>query len=172
MVCVTIQGKVLEKQSSLTVHLRKFKLQSFRSIYNLPLQEHIYNTKSHLIGIDNHTLALMTNCESDFINNPKLVNVPIKGIKGQLSMSKIGTVRWIIQNDKGRPHKFNIPGTYLVSELPIRLLSKKHAAKEIFKQDKQPDSMICTTFADRELLTWNKGRYCQKSYLKETSYQS
>jgi hypothetical protein len=139
----------------------KLKLQSFRSIYNLPLQEHNYDTNSYLIGIDNHTSALMTKCKSDFIDNPKLVNVSIKGTKGQLLTSKTETVRWIIQDDKGRPHKFDIPGTYLVPELSVRLLSPQHAAKEILKQDKQPDSMICTTFSDRVLLSWNNGRYCQ-----------
>jgi hypothetical protein len=34
-------------------------------------------------------------------------------------MLVIGTVRWIIQDDNGRPHKFDIPGTYLVPELLI-----------------------------------------------------
>jgi hypothetical protein len=89
------------------------------------------------------------------------VNVPIKRIIGQPFTSNIGTVRWIIQDDKGRPHKFDIPGTYLVPELSNRPLSPQHAAKEILNQDKKSDSMICTTFSDKVLLSWNNGRYCQ-----------
>jgi hypothetical protein len=68
-------------------------------------------------------------------------------------------VRWIIQDDEGRPHQFDIPGTYLVPELPIRQFSPQHAAREIFKKDNQPVSMVCTTFANRVSLTWCSGKY-------------
>jgi hypothetical protein len=101
----------------------------------------------------------MTNCKSDFIDTPKLANIPIKGIKGHLSTSKIGTVMWVIQDDKGKSHRFDIPGTYLVLELPIKLFSPQHAARELYKKDNQPDSMICTTFADRVSLAWCSGKY-------------
>jgi hypothetical protein len=51
----------------------------------------------------------MTNSEKDFIDIPTKINVPIKGIEGHLFTSKVGTVRWIIQDDKGRPHRFDVP---------------------------------------------------------------
>jgi hypothetical protein len=126
-ICVSIWNTILTTQSSFTTYLMKHKLHSFRSIQNLPLQEHNYNTKSYLIGIDNHASSSMTNCESDFMDTLKLANVPIKGIKGHLLTSKIRTIRWIIQDDKGRPHRFDIPGIYPVPELLIRLLSPQHA---------------------------------------------
>jgi hypothetical protein len=101
----------------------------------------------------------MTNSESDFIDTPQQSNLPIKEINRHLSTAKIETDRWMTKDDEGRTHPFDIPGTYLVSELPIKLVSPKHAAREIFKKDNQPDSMVCTTFADRVSLTWCRGKY-------------
>jgi hypothetical protein len=48
---------------------------------------------SYLIGIDNHASATMTNSEDDFIITPPPVDLKIKGIKGYLKTTKIGTVR-------------------------------------------------------------------------------
>jgi hypothetical protein len=55
----------------------------------------------------------MSNCETDLFDTPKQANLSIEGIKGQLSTSKIGTVRWIVQDNEGIPQQFEIPGTYL-----------------------------------------------------------
>jgi hypothetical protein len=125
----------------------------------MPQQDHNYDTQSYLIGIDNHASASMTNCKTDFINTANQANIPIKSIKRHLSTLKIGTVRWIIQDDEGRPHRIDIPGTYLVPGLPIRLFCPQYAAREIFKKDNQPDSMVCTTFADKVSLKWCNGKY-------------
>jgi hypothetical protein len=51
------------------------------------------------------------------------MNVKIKGIKGYLITAKLGTMRWRIQDDEGKSHRFDIPGTYFVPDLLIRLLS-------------------------------------------------
>jgi hypothetical protein len=71
----------------------KRQVYSCRLINIIPQQDQNYDTKSYLIGIDNHASASMTNCESDFIDTPKLTTLPNKEIKGYLSTSKIGTVR-------------------------------------------------------------------------------
>jgi hypothetical protein len=52
-------------------------------------------------------------------------------------------------------------------ELPIRLLSLQHVAREIFKKDKHPDSMSCTVFVDRVLLIW-----CSDNYIRTTTLGS
>jgi hypothetical protein len=93
---VSILDTMITKQQYPTQYLMKHKLYGCRSIKNTPQQVHNYDTKSYLIGIDKHASPSMTNCESEFIDTPKLANVPIKGINGHLSTSKIGTVRWII----------------------------------------------------------------------------
>jgi hypothetical protein len=54
--------------------------------------------------MENHVAASMINCESDFIDTLKQSNIAIQGIKGHLSTSKMGTVKWIIQDQKGRPN--------------------------------------------------------------------
>jgi GAG-pre-integrase domain len=118
-----------------------------------------FDTDSYLIGIDNYASASMANSETDFINPPIEVNLKIKGINGNLHTTKVGTVRWMIQDDNGCTHRFDIPGTYLVPDLPIRLLSPQHVAKEMMKRDNQPDSMTCITYADRVLLSWHHGTY-------------
>jgi hypothetical protein len=104
--CVRILGKIISIQQFLTTYLMKHKMYSSISINNKPQQEQYYDTKSYLIGIDNHASA-----------------------------PKIGAVRRVIQDDKGRSDRFSIPGTYLVSELPIRRFSPQHAAREIYKKD-------------------------------------
>jgi hypothetical protein len=120
-----------------------------------------YDTDSFLLGIDNHASASMTNTEDDFVGPTKTVDIKIKGIKGYLSTAKVGTVRWTLQDDQGRNHQFNIPGTYLVPDLPIRLLSPQHLAQEMFKISNEPDGTACHTYSDRVVLTWNHGKYCQ-----------
>ena len=128
-----------------------------------------FDSDSYLIGIDNHASASMTNSENDFIDKPTVVDLKIKGIKGHLTTSKIGTVRWIIQDDNGRNHRFDIPGTYLVPELPIRLLSPQHVAKEMMKTSTMPDNMQCITFADRVLLSWHHGKYSRTILLNQSN---
>jgi GAG-pre-integrase domain len=128
-----------------------------------------FDSDSYLIGIDNHASASMTNSESDFIEEPILVDLKIKGIKGHLTTSKVGTVRWMIQDDSGRNHRFDIPGTYLVPELPIRLLSPQHVAKEMMKKTTIPDNMQCITFADRVTLSWHHGKYSRTIPLSQSN---
>jgi hypothetical protein len=118
-----------------------------------------FDTDTYLIGIDNHASASMTNSETDFINPPVEVNLKIKGINGHLHTTKVGTVRWMIQDNNGCTHRFDIPGTYLVPNLSIQLLIPQHVAKEMMKRDNQPDSMTCITYADRVLLSWHNGTY-------------
>jgi hypothetical protein len=103
----------------------------------------------------------MTNNETDFVGPIETINLKIKGIKGYLKTTKIGTARWAIQDDQGRHHRFDIPGTYLVPDLPMRLLSPQHLAREMSKVDKEPDGTACHTYSDRVLLTWHHGKYCR-----------
>ena len=135
LACMKMQETIMTNQQFLKHYLVVQQIYRFQSTTDMLQQDHNYNTQSYLIGIDNHASASMTNSEMDFVDTPAQVNLSIKGIKGHLSKSKIGTIRWIIQDDGGRPQQFDIPGTYLVPELPVRLLSLQHVAREIFKKD-------------------------------------
>jgi hypothetical protein len=91
----------------------RMDLKAYKSDYQAPKYDHSYDTNSYLIGIDNHASASMTNTENDFIGSTKTINVKIKGIKGYLNTTKVGTVRWRIQDDEGKSYRFDIPGTFL-----------------------------------------------------------
>jgi hypothetical protein len=134
---------------------------TFQANHATPTTGLQYDTDSFLLGIDNHASASMTNTEDDFVGPTKTVDIKIKGIKGYLSTAKVGTVRWTLQDDQGRNHQFNIPGTYLVPDLPIRLLSPQHLAQEMFKISNEPDGTACHTYSNGVVLTWNHGKYCQ-----------
>jgi hypothetical protein len=134
---------------------------TFQANHSAPTTGLKYDTDSFLLSIDNHVSASMTNTEDDFVGPTKTVDIKIKGIKGYLSTAKVGTVRWSLQDDQGRNHQFNIPGTYLVPDIPIRLLSPQHLAQEMFKISNEPDGTACHTYSNRVVLTWNHGKYCQ-----------
>jgi hypothetical protein len=128
---------------------------SYKSNIETNETDHRYDTDSFLIGIDNHASASMTNNETDFVGPIETINLKIKGIKGYLKTTKIGTSRWAIHDDQGRHHRFDIPGTYLVPDLPIRHLSPQHLGREMSKVDKEPYGTACHTYSDSVLLTWH-----------------
>jgi hypothetical protein len=128
-----------------------------------------YNTDSFLLGVDNHATAPMTNTKDDFVQPTKTVDIKIKGINGYLSTAKVGTVRWTLQDNQGRNHQFNIPGAYLVPNLPIRLLSPQHLAQEMSTLSNEPDRTACHTHSNRVVLTWNHGKYCQTITLDKSN---
>jgi hypothetical protein len=101
----------------------------------------------------------MTNTIQDFVGTTKTVHAKIKGIKGYLITKKVGTVGWMIQDDQGRNHRFDIPGTYLVPDLPIRLLSPQHLAREMATADQEPDGTACHTYSDRVIPRWHHEKY-------------
>jgi hypothetical protein len=138
----TFHAKMMKHQKFMTnAYNRRYKSNSeTNETY------HWYGTDSFLIGIDNHASAFMTNNETDFVGPIETINLKIKGIKGYLKTTKIGTAQWAIQDDQGRHHCFDIPGTYLVPDLPMRLLSPKHLAREMSKVDKEPDGTACHTY--------------------------
>ena len=111
---ITLRSRMTRLWQSLRMDLRGYK-----SSVQTEQSDHRYDTDSFLIGIDNHASASMTNTSQDFVGTTKTVHAKIKGIKGYLNTTKVGTVRWTIQDDQGRNHRFDIPGTYLVPDLPI-----------------------------------------------------
>ena len=118
-----------------------------------------YDVDSYLIGIDNHASASMSNNPNDFVGTLRNSNNTISGIKGHLNTVKIGTVRWHIQDDDGKAHRFDLRNTYLVPDLPIRLLSPQHLAREMTQKHGDVDNTVCITYADRVILSWKGCKY-------------
>jgi hypothetical protein len=92
--------------SRLTLSLTR--IHAFSFIHSPHLKDQKYDSDSYLIVIDNHVSASMTNLEGDIINTSTAIKLKIKGIKGYLKSTKIGMVRWNIQDDEGCTHQFKI----------------------------------------------------------------
>ena len=137
----------------LTNHVTHDNLNSDTSTKSQQGMPQTYNVDSYLIGIDNHASASMSNNPNDFIGTLQNSNNTISGIKGHLNTVKIGTVRWHIQDDDGKAHRFDLPNTYLVPDLPIRLLSPQHLAREMTQKHGDVDHTVCITYADRVVLS-------------------
>ena len=120
---------------------------SMPRIHALPAS---FDSDSFQIAIDNCASYCMTNCESDFIDTPKVIDRPVTGL-GQQTATKQGTVHWHITDDNGKVHAFTLPGVLLLPNLPFRVLSPQHWSQTL----RQPSH--CVTFKDSILLTWNGG---------------
>jgi hypothetical protein len=155
--------KHIQKYAMKRLTLSLLSIQAFSFTHSPHSKDNKYNSDSYLIGIDNHASASVTNSEDDFIITPTPIDLKVKGIKGYLKSTKIGTVRWNIQDDEGCTHQFDIPGTYLVKELPLRLFSTQNVAKEMIKKDTHTKGLTCITHANKVLLKWKQ--YTQTIHL-------
>jgi hypothetical protein len=120
-----------------------------------PDNDHSFDTDSFLIGLDNCASYCMTNNESDFVGKTESVKVKIKGLSGAALCTVRGTVCWKILDDDGRIHEFTIPNTYLVKQLPMRLLSPQHLAQIFLSKEKTTDGTYCLTLHNRSELVWH-----------------
>jgi hypothetical protein len=101
----------------------------------------------------------MTNNESDFVGPTEQVKVKIKGLSGAALCTVRGTVCWKILDDEGRLHEFTIANTYLVQQLPMRLLSPQHLAQIFLPKEKTKDGTYCLTLHNRSELVWHDRAY-------------
>ena len=75
----------------------------------------VLDTDSYSIAIDNHSSCCMTNDLHDFIQPPKPKRLKVKGFQGASSLSYgIGTVKWMIEDDKGQKNDLTIRETLYV----------------------------------------------------------
>jgi hypothetical protein len=75
----------------------------------------------------------------------------IKGFNGQTTQTKVGTVKWRIQDDGGRIHDIILPNTYYSVKAESRLLSPQHWAQTA----ENGRGTHCTTYHDAIVLEWN-----------------
>lgn len=68
----------------------------------------VFDYDSFLLALDNCSSHCMTNDESDFVDTPISVCKDILGI-GKAQAVKMGTVKWSIEDDKGRSMIFYSP---------------------------------------------------------------
>jgi hypothetical protein len=126
-------------------------LESVRDTSNR-LDDHLYDTDSYLIAIDNGSSRCITNNTKDFVGKVRKVNLTVRGIGGNTSATLVGTVRWRIEDNEGKVHSFLIPGTYYNKGAPYRLLSPQHWSET--RKEKRRSG--CTTYHDGVEMFWNK----------------
>ena len=88
-----------------------------------------FDTDSYDILVDNCCSKSITNCLADFITPPKQSTMMIKGFNGATATTRVGTVRWHIQDDAGKTHTLTLPQTYYSASVQTRLLSPQHWAQ-------------------------------------------
>ena len=68
----------------------------------------------------------MSNNKNDFVPGTLVdVKEDVTGI-GTVTARKMGTLRWAFEDDDGIMDEFDIPGSYFVPSIPVRLLSPQH----------------------------------------------
>ncbi len=67
----------------------------------------------------------------------------------------VGTVKWKVQDNKGKVHNFILPNTYYSSSVETRLLSPQHWAQV---RGRKRDT-CCITYYDAIIMRWNKDKY-------------
>ena len=115
-------------------------------------------TDAFTIGIDTHASYSMSNNKAHFISEIKSIrNASIVGVSGTLPIKGIGTVRWKVNDDSGRQHIFEIPGTMYVPKLTGSMLSPQHWSKGM--QNVTGQRAWESTSHDGTTLHWNNGKY-------------
>ena len=134
----------------------------YSTSYSNPMIQ-TFDSDSYPIGIDSHASACMSPEEGDFIASTLQ---PIQSVvrpfqKGSdLKIEKKGTLKWLIEDDKGNIHKIVIPNSLLVPDGRQRLLSPQHWAKEQnkinCKRDLNLDAVCSIQFHNRNELRWGE----------------
>ena len=127
---------------------------------------HLYDSDSYIIAVDNGSSYCITNDKNDFVGTPMEVNVKVLGVVGVATSRLKGTVRWHIEDDLGVSHELLIPNSYYHPHSPYKLLSPQHWAQEAGDQR----GMWNATYFDSEQLLLETDEACQ-DYLSGRIYQ-
>jgi hypothetical protein len=113
-----------------------------------PSTLHPFDSDSFQIKIDNCASKCITNCIGDFISPPDPISLNIIVVGGNNPCTHIGTVNWVIEDDQGHKHLFNIPGTIYAPLAPHCLLSPQHWNQAANDNIPNPNGTWCGTYAD------------------------
>ena len=120
---------------------------------------HPFDSDSFQIKINNCASKCITNCIEDFMIPPDPISLNIIGVGGNIPCTHIGTVNWVIEDDQGHKHLFNIPGTIYAPLAPHRLLSPQHWSQAANDNIPNPNGTWCGTYADHVQLHWSQCHY-------------
>ena len=98
----------------------------------------------------------MSNNLTDFITELKPANnTKVKGAGGNLQIKSIGTLKWRIQDDQGKPHEIYIKNALYIPDLPISLLPQQHWSQQAKDNTPKKDGTWCATYAIQCVLHWD-----------------
>ena len=117
------------------------------------VHDHLCDSDSCQIAVDNCSTRCITNDIRDFIGKPRQTSVNTKGVSGSSRATLVGTAKWIIQDDDGVCHEWLTPNTHCHPDSPHRLLSPQHWAQE--RGEKR--GAACATHFDAVELFWSQG---------------
>jgi hypothetical protein len=120
---------------------------------------HTYDSDSYILLVDNCCSTSITNNIKDYIYPPRTVHANVEGFNGVMTATKVGTVRWVIQDDLGCTHKIILPNTYYSPHGKYCLLCPQHWAQTANDNHPHPNGTWCATYADRIQLHWGQRKY-------------
>jgi hypothetical protein len=118
-----------------------------------------FDTDSYIIRVDNCATRSISSHIDDFIDAPIPLNKKVKGLNSTVDGAMIGTIKWRIEDDDGKPHEIILPQSLYIRSATSRLLSPQHWAQVAKDNSPSPNGTWCATFADRVVLYWNQQTY-------------
>jgi hypothetical protein len=124
-----------------------------------PSTQHPFDSDSFQIKIGNCASKCITNCIEDFISPPDPISLNIIGVGGNIPCTHFGTVNWVIEDDQGHKHLFNIPNTNYAPLAPHWLLSPQHWSQAANDNIPNSNGTWCGTYADHVQLHWSQCQF-------------
>ena len=119
--------------------------------YNTP-----FDTSLVLLCINNCAMVCMLPYKLDFITLLVPIQKKVKGVGGTVKGIMMGTMKLMIEDDKGVPHDIIIPGSFYVPNCPLRLLSPQHWAQKAKDNHPMRHGTWCATYDDKIVLEWHQ----------------
>jgi hypothetical protein len=90
---------------------------------------------------------------------PDPISLKMISVGGNIPCTHIFPVNWVIEDDHGHKHLFNIPGTIYAPPPPHCLLSPQHWSHAANDNIPNPNGTWCGTYADHVQLHWSQCQF-------------
>ena len=122
-------------------------------------QEVRFDTDSKKLRVDNGASKSMSPHIEDFIDVPTDTKRTILGIASATNSTKEGTIEWRIEDDEGKTHIIQLPGSLYVPDATSRLLSPQHWSQTAKDHKPNPRGTWSGTYHDCIKMHWDQCKY-------------
>jgi len=122
---------------------------------------HTYDSDAKVILVDNCCTASITNGIKDFVTLPRPTKTNVERYNGMTEATKVGTIKWDIENDAGRMHTIILPYSYYAPAGKYKLLCPQHWAQVANDHFPKPNGTWCATYSNCIVLHLAQGKYTQ-----------